>query len=91
MNPNFPGRVPIWAPGKEPLPPGLTEDDRTYYEQSKRWEGYTTMAMESCALKTTMAGGVGAKKIYFLLLSSPHPSSPTLPQRKRRKTKKMIY
>ena len=79
MNPNFPGRVPIWAPGKEPLPPGLTEDDRTYYEQSKRWEGYTTMAMESCALKTTMAGGVGAnkKKVSFFFLPPsplPHPS-----------------
>ena len=60
MNPlDIPGRVPIWAPGKEPLPPGLTEEDRPYYEQTKRWEGYTTMAMESCAVKTTMAGGVG--------------------------------
>jgi import inner membrane translocase subunit TIM22 len=66
MNPNgIPGRVPIWAPGKEPLPPGLTEEDRPYYEQSKRWEGYTTMAMESCAVKTTLAGGVGTKKFSF--------------------------
>ena len=60
MNPfDIPARVPIWAPGKEPLPPGLTEEDRAYYEQSKRWHAYTTMAMESCAVKTTMAGGVG--------------------------------
>lgn len=64
---DIPARVPIWAPGKEPLPQGLTEEDRPYYEQSKRWEGYTTMAMESCAVKTTMAGGVGT----LLSLKSP--------------------
>ena len=66
----IPARVPIWAPGKEPLPQGLTEEDRPYYEQAKRWESYTSMAMESCAVKTTMAGGVGTflslkKKIKF--------------------------
>jgi mitochondrial import inner membrane translocase subunit TIM22 len=79
MNFPLPGRVPIWAPGKEPLPPGLTEDDRTYYEESKRWEGYTTMAMESCALKTTMAGGVGTyeKKSFSL------PPLPPSPKRKK--------
>ena len=62
---DIPGRVPIWAPGKEPLPPGLTEEDRNYYEQSKRWEAYTSMAMESCAVKTTMAGGVGTLLSYI--------------------------
>jgi import inner membrane translocase subunit TIM22 len=68
MNPStnhLPGRVPIWAPGKEPLPPGVTEEDRPYYDQTKRWEGYTAMAMESCAVKTTLAGGAGT----FLLHS----------------------
>lgn len=65
MNPHFPASVPIWAPGKEPLPPGLTEDDRAYYDQTKRWEGYTTMAMESCAAKSALAGGFGT---FFLIL-----------------------
>lgn len=70
MNPNtnhLPGRVPIWAAGKEPLPPGLTEEDRPYYDQTKRWERYTTMAMESCAAKTTIAGSFG---MPFLLACS---------------------
>lgn len=70
MNPStnhLPCRVPIWPPGKEPLPPGLTEDDRPYYEQTKRWEGYTTMAMESCAVKTTLAGGAGMVVFLFFL------------------------
>lgn len=66
MNPNeLPGRVPIWAPGKEPLPPGLTEEERVFYEQSKRWESYTTMAMESCVVKSTMAGGVGTFLFFW--------------------------
>lgn len=55
----LPCRVPIWAAHKEPLPPGLTEEDRQYYEQGKRWEGYMTSAMESCPVKTVLAGGAG--------------------------------
>ena len=71
MNPStnhLPGRVPIWASGKEPLPPGLTEEDRPYYDQTKRWQGYTTMAMESCAVKTTLAGGAGTFFLVFFFL-----------------------
>ena len=62
MNPStnhLPGRVPIWAPGKEPLPPGWTEEDRPNWEKQKRWESYGAMAMESCAVKTVLAGGAG--------------------------------
>ncbi|KAF8161302.1 Tim17/Tim22/Tim23/Pmp24 family-domain-containing protein [Crassisporium funariophilum] len=74
MNPstnNLPCRVPIWAAGKEPLPPGLTEEDRPFWEQNKRWEGYTVMAMESCAVKTTMAGGAGfGIGAFFSLMSA---------------------
>jgi len=63
MNGGFqrhPHQVPIYAPGKEPLPPGFTEEDRAVLQQTKKWEGYAAMAMESCALKTVMAGGAGA-------------------------------
>jgi len=68
---HLPGRVPLWAPGKEPLPPGLTEDDRPYLVQAKRWEGYTTMAMESCAVKATLAGGAGfGFGAFFSLMSA---------------------
>lgn len=71
MNPNHLPRVPIWAAGKEPLPPGLTEEDRPYYEQTKRWEGYTTMAMESCAVKTILAGGAGTVLFLLVLVLNP--------------------
>ena len=62
MNPStshLPCTVPIWAPHKEPLPPGLTEEERPFYEQNKKFEKYMGMAMESCPVKTTLAGGAG--------------------------------
>lgn len=62
MNPStnhLPGTVPIWKRGEEPLPPGLTEEDRPMLEQQKKWEGYAGLAMESCATKTVLAGGAG--------------------------------
>lgn len=59
-SPNFPGLMPIHPAGKEPLPPGITEDEREQYQQMKKWEGYTTMATESCVAKTVMSGGAGA-------------------------------
>lgn len=59
-SPTYPGQVPIYAPGKEPLPPGFTEEDRAAIQQTKKWEGYAGMAMESCAVKTVLAGGAGA-------------------------------
>jgi import inner membrane translocase subunit TIM22 len=53
------GQVPIYPAGKEPLPPGFTEDDRAALEQSRKWESYMLMGMESCIVKTIMAGGGG--------------------------------
>ncbi|PPQ87472.1 hypothetical protein CVT25_008208 [Psilocybe cyanescens] len=74
MNPstnNLPGRVPIWAAHKEPLPPGLLEEDRPMYEQTKRWEGYMASAMESCPVKTVLAGGAGfGIGAFFSLMSA---------------------
>ncbi|KIK09257.1 hypothetical protein K443DRAFT_671749 [Laccaria amethystina LaAM-08-1] len=74
MNPStnhLPGRVPIWRPEQEPLPPGLTEEDRPALEQTKKWEGYTGMVMESCATKTVLAGGAGfGIGAFFSLMSA---------------------
>ncbi|GLB37734.1 putative mitochondrial import inner membrane translocase subunit tim22 [Lyophyllum shimeji] len=70
-SPSYPGAVPIYAPGKEPLPPGLTEEDRAAYQQTKKWEGYAAMAMESCAVKTVLAGGAGfGIGAFFSLMSA---------------------
>jgi import inner membrane translocase subunit TIM22 len=60
--------VPIYPPGKEPLPPGWTEDDRLAWQQSRKWEQYMTMGMESCVAKTLIAGGGGS---FFKFCSVP--------------------
>lgn len=48
--------APLFPAGKEPLPPGYTEDDRAQIEQAKKYQGYMTMGMESCVAKTAIAG-----------------------------------
>ena len=55
--------VPIYPLGKEPLPPGLTEDDRPALMQQRKVENWMRMASESCAFKTVLSGGVGAHRI----------------------------
>ncbi|TFK23166.1 mitochondrial import inner membrane translocase subunit TIM22 [Coprinopsis marcescibilis] len=74
MNPStnhLPGKVPIWAPGKEPLPPGWTEEDRPMYDQQRKWERFAGIAMESCAAKTVLAGGAGfGIGAFFSLMSA---------------------
>lgn len=64
---------PLFPAGKEPLPPGFTEDDRQVMLQNKRMQNYMQMGMESCLAKTTMAAGMGAQSFrrptlvaYFL-------------------------
>ncbi|TFK74571.1 Tim17-domain-containing protein [Pluteus cervinus] len=67
----FPGGTPIWAPGKEPLPLGISEEERAQWEQMKKWESYTQMAMESCVAKTVLAGGAGfGIGAFFSLMSA---------------------
>ena len=67
INPYF--HVPIYPPGKEPLPPGWTEDDRLAWQQSRKWEQYMTMGMESCVSKTLIAGGGGRSPLIFFKIS----------------------
>jgi len=55
----WPYQAPIWAPGKEPLPPGFTEEDRAVLVQQLKYQNIMSMVMESCAAKTLIAGTVG--------------------------------
>lgn len=50
---------PLFPAGKEPLPPGFTEEDRAQMMQAKKTQEWMTFAMESCVAKTIMAGGGG--------------------------------
>ncbi len=68
--PAVPWLVPVFAPGKEPLPPGWTEEDRQQMKQQKKYQDYMTMGMESCAAKTLIAGGGGESRIRGSALSS---------------------
>lgn len=55
--------APLFATGKEPLPPGYTEDDRAAMLQAKKTQDFMTMAMESCVAKTAIAGVGGASRL----------------------------
>jgi len=57
---NFPLKVPIYPPGKEPLPPGFSEADRSAFNEQMKYQRWMTMGMESCVAKTILAGGAGA-------------------------------
>jgi mitochondrial import inner membrane translocase subunit TIM22 len=48
--------APVFPAGKEPLPPGMTEEDRANMLQAKKYQDYMTLGMESCLAKTTIAG-----------------------------------
>lgn len=67
----FPGIVPLFPAGKEPLPPGWTEDDREQFNQVKKWEGLVQQGTESCVFKTVLAGGAGfGLGAFFSLMSA---------------------
>lgn len=57
---------PIFAKGKEPLPPGWTEEDRANMMEAKKYQDYMQMGMESCAAKTVIAGGGGECSAMYL-------------------------
>ncbi|KIP11329.1 hypothetical protein PHLGIDRAFT_83796 [Phlebiopsis gigantea 11061_1 CR5-6] len=62
---------PIFAKGKEPLPPGWTEEDRANMMEAKKYQDYMQMGMESCAAKTVIAGGGGfAIGAFFSMMSA---------------------
>lgn len=62
---------PLFPAGKEPLPPGFTEEDRQNMQQAKKYQDYMTMGMESCLAKTVIAGAGGfAIGAFFSLMSA---------------------
>ncbi|EPQ55184.1 Tim17-domain-containing protein [Gloeophyllum trabeum ATCC 11539] len=51
--------APVFPAGREPLPPGISEEERQQMEQMKKWQNVMTSGMESCVVKTAIAGGGG--------------------------------
>ena len=64
---NIPLVAPVFPAGKEPLPPGITEEERENYMQARKYQNWMTMGMESCVAKTAIAGGGGASLLCTLL------------------------
>ena len=59
MSSLFPLFPPLYLPGQEPLPPGVTTEEGDAYRQSliyQKWIGYVP---ESCPFKVVLAGGMG--------------------------------
>ncbi|KAI0741114.1 Tim17-domain-containing protein [Earliella scabrosa] len=68
---NIPLVAPVFPAGKEPLPPGITDEEREAYLQAKKYERLMTMGMESCVAKTVIAGAGGfVIGGFFSLMSS---------------------
>ena len=62
----WPPVTPVFPAGMEPLPPGMTEDDRKQLLEAKKYQDYMAMGMESCIAKVVMAGGAGALRMITL-------------------------
>jgi hypothetical protein len=60
--------APVFPAGKEPLPPGTTEEDRANMLQIKKYQDYMSTGMESCLGKSTIAGVFGTP-----VLTLTHP------------------
>ncbi|KAI0819772.1 mitochondrial import inner membrane translocase subunit TIM22 [Trametes gibbosa] len=68
---NLPLVAPVFPAGKEPLPPGISDEERDAFLQAKKYQDYMTVGMESCVAKTIIAGGGGfAIGAFFSLMSS---------------------
>ncbi|OJT05486.1 Mitochondrial import inner membrane translocase subunit TIM22 [Trametes pubescens] len=68
---NLPLVAPVFPAGREPLPPGISDEDRDNYLQAKKYQDYMTVGMESCVAKTIIAGGGGfVIGAFFSLMSS---------------------
>lgn len=56
--------TPLFTPENAPLPPGFTEADRAAILQQKKYERWMNMGAESCAFKTVLSGGGGARSSF---------------------------
>ena len=54
--------APLHPAGREPLPPGLTEADRDAWNQQMNMQKLIQSGMESCGVKTVLAGGGGESR-----------------------------
>lgn len=71
MTNKLPFVAPIYLPGTEPLPPGMTEDDRAQLADLNKWNRWASMGMESCPVKCGLSGAAGfGLGAFFSLMST---------------------
>ncbi|KAJ1025505.1 hypothetical protein NDA13_004314 [Ustilago tritici] len=63
--------APVYVPGTEPLPPGVTEQDRAEIAKIAKWNKIANMTMESCPTKCMLSGAAGfGLGAFFSLMST---------------------
>ncbi|KAJ1033066.1 hypothetical protein NDA16_000345 [Ustilago loliicola] len=63
--------APVYVPGTEPLPPGVTEEDRAEIAKIAKWNKIANMTMESCPTKCMLSGAAGfGLGAFFSLMST---------------------
>lgn len=63
--------APVYVPGTEPLPPGMTEEDRAEMAKIAKWNQIANRGMESCPVKCAMSGAAGfGLGAFFSLMST---------------------
>lgn len=59
MNAPMPLLAPIYLPGQEPIPPGISPEEIDAYRQAMVYQKYMGYIPESCPFKVVLAGGGG--------------------------------
>ncbi|SPO25918.1 related to Tim22, mitochondrial import inner membrane translocase subunit [Ustilago trichophora] len=63
--------APVYVPGTEPLPPGVTEEDRAEIAKIAKWNKIANGTMESCPTKCLLSGAAGfGLGAFFSLMST---------------------
>ncbi|ORY32319.1 putative import inner membrane translocase subunit tim22 [Naematelia encephala] len=71
MSKSIPGLAPIYLPGQEPLPPGISPEEADEYRTAMKYQRWMTVVPESCPFKLVFAGGAGfAMGGFFSLMSA---------------------
>ncbi|KZV84637.1 mitochondrial import inner membrane translocase subunit TIM22 [Exidia glandulosa HHB12029] len=69
--PHLPGAVPLYPPGKEPLPAWVPEDSRDAFLQQQKFEKIAAFAQETCVFKSVLSGAMGfGLGAFFSLMSA---------------------
>ena len=69
MATSLPLVAPLFPAGREPLPLGLTEEDRAQLLQGQKYQTWMSSGAESCAAKTAIAGIGGECMHRFVFIT----------------------